>query len=208
MRACVYVDGFNLYYGMLRDRPVRWLNLLSLAQALLPEKEIVLVRYFTARVNGDNDPSRPQRQDIYIRALRHFSPRIVVHEGKFLRNTTRYPLAESPERTVAVLRTEEKGTDVALATNLIVDAATNRFDTALLITNDSDFSPAIEAVRDTLLKQVGIAFPVTGERRPSKNLASKASFTRQIREDTLIHHQLPEEMVLPSGKKLFRPKGW
>jgi len=53
LRTAVYVDGFNLFYRALRGSPYRWLDLLKLSEKLLqPHNKVVLVRYFTARVNS------------------------------------------------------------------------------------------------------------------------------------------------------------
>ncbi len=51
MATNVYVDGFNLYYGSLKDRPYRWLDLDALSRVLLPRDQINRIRYFTARVS-------------------------------------------------------------------------------------------------------------------------------------------------------------
>ncbi len=70
-KTIVYVDGFNLYYGALKDRPNRWLDLAVLSRHLLkPTHEIVGVRYFTARVQPrPGNPQQAQRQQAYLRAL-------------------------------------------------------------------------------------------------------------------------------------------
>ena len=35
MRTRVYVDGFNLYYGALKDTPFKWLNLAELTRRVM-----------------------------------------------------------------------------------------------------------------------------------------------------------------------------
>ena len=50
LRAIVYVDGFNLYYRILKRVRCNWLNISKLASLLLPTYDIVKVRYFTALV--------------------------------------------------------------------------------------------------------------------------------------------------------------
>ena len=51
MRTIVYIDGFNLYYGCLKNTPYKWLNLEKLFMQLLDKKhKIIAVKYFTARV--------------------------------------------------------------------------------------------------------------------------------------------------------------
>ena len=69
--ANVYVDGFNLYFGALRNTPYRWLNIVELSRRLLRD-EVTLnrVRYFTARVvSRPDDPTAAERQETYLRAL-------------------------------------------------------------------------------------------------------------------------------------------
>ncbi len=120
MIANVYVDGFNLYYGCLKGTPYKWLDLAALAGRLLPADEIKRIRYFSAKVQGrDIDPGAPQREDAYLRALATV-PGLTVHLGHFLTSRTRMRLAHpSPggPLTVEVMRTEEKGSDVNLATS-------------------------------------------------------------------------------------------
>jgi uncharacterized LabA/DUF88 family protein len=140
-RAAVYIDGFNLYYGALKGTPYKWLDVEALARKLAPTDQLVAVRYFTARVRPQpNDPRQPQRQQAYLRALDTL-PLVTVHFGHYLSHPTRMPLANpSPggTRTVEVIKTEEKGSDVNLATYLLLDAFRDRCDKAVVVTNDSD----------------------------------------------------------------------
>lgn len=70
MRTYIYVDGFNLYYGALKGRPFRWLDLVELARQVLPHgHSIDRIKYFTARVSGASDPKAPARQHRYLSTL-------------------------------------------------------------------------------------------------------------------------------------------
>jgi hypothetical protein len=70
VKTCVYVDGFNLYYGALKGTPYRWLDLRKLSELLLPKHEITRIKYFTARVSArPGDPGQSTRQHAYLRAL-------------------------------------------------------------------------------------------------------------------------------------------
>ena len=116
MRTFVYVDGFNLYYGALKGTSWKWLDLPALlAKVLQPHHDILTVKYFTARVSATPaNQSKPQRQDVYLRALRHYRPEVEVYFGHFLSHTVRAPLAQpvGNRRVAEVTRTEEKGSDV------------------------------------------------------------------------------------------------
>ena len=138
LRTNVYVDGFNLYYGALRKTPHRWVNLESLFQLLLPKNKIQEIKYFTALVSArPNDLSQPQRQQLYLRALATL-PKVSVHLGHFLVHEVTMPLVVAPgqpQRYVRVIKTEEKGSDVNLATHLLHDAHRDRFDVAVVVSN-------------------------------------------------------------------------
>ena len=151
MRTFVYVDGFNLYYGALKGTPWKWLDLPALfARVLQPRHEILSVKYFTARVSGTAaDQSKPQRQDVYLRALQRFRPEVEVYFGHFLSHPVRAPLAQpvGGERTATVIRTEEKGSDVNLAVHLLNDGWLDVYDCAVVVSNDSDVAEAMRLVR-------------------------------------------------------------
>jgi hypothetical protein len=96
VRAYVYVDGFNLYYGALKGTTFRWLNPVALARQLLPTKYTVAkLKYFTARVSGAVDPGEPLRQQTYLTALRTI-PEIEIYFGKFLPKNIWRPVTNFP----------------------------------------------------------------------------------------------------------------
>ncbi len=121
--AYVYVDGFNLYYGAVKGTPYKWLDLAALSRFAFPRYFIDRIHYFTARVGrprGGADPSKPQRQQVYLRALGTI-PNLDIHYGRFLLTKTRMALVDPPPggpRTAEVFKTEEKGSDVNLASYL------------------------------------------------------------------------------------------
>ena len=59
-RCMVYVDGFNLYYGAVRNTPFKWLDLQRFFELLRPHDDLQQIHYFTALIDG---PSRPN-QDV------------------------------------------------------------------------------------------------------------------------------------------------
>lgn len=69
-KTYVYIDGFNFYYGCIRNSPYRWLDLFKFAQSMLPKNEVVRVKHFTAIVKSSaKDPSKVERQRTFLRAL-------------------------------------------------------------------------------------------------------------------------------------------
>jgi uncharacterized LabA/DUF88 family protein len=207
-RTFVYVDGFNLYYGAVKDTALKWLNIRRLCELLLPGYSIERIKYFTARVSArKDDPQKPTRQQIYLRALRTI-PGLEIIYGSFLSHDVMMPLAEPPPggpRFAKVTRTEEKGSDVNLATHLVHDAYQQSFEIAVLVTNDSDLLEPIRIVRQELGLQVGILNP--HRLTPSVVLTKHASFIKQIREGTLRASQFPTTLKDAKGE-FHKPRGW
>jgi hypothetical protein len=207
-RANVYVDGFNLYYGALKNTRYKWLDLDALFRRILPGYDIQRIRYFSARVSGRaGNPQAPSRQGIYLRALRTL-PNVTIHLGHFLTSEVSMPLAYPPAtgpRTVKVIKTEEKGSDVNLATYLLVDAMRGDCDVAAVVSNDSDLCEPIRIVQQELGVPVGLLNP---HPRPSQTLLSlKPAFVRPIRSGPLSASQFPAVMTDAKGK-FTRPSAW
>jgi NYN domain len=152
MTLNVYVDAFNLYYGCLMDSPYKWLNLRAFCELAFPADHVKDIHYFTARIKPNpHDPDKHVRQDTYFRALRTL-PGLHIHEGTYSRKAVRLPLHPMPApptlpTLVKVVKNEEKGSDVNLATRLLIDAFDKAFDAAVIITNDSDLAEPIRQVR-------------------------------------------------------------
>ena len=207
MRTFVYVDGFNLYFGALKGSPWKWLDLPALlAKVLQPHHDILKVKYFTARVSGTPaDASKPQRQDVYLRALQRYRPEVEVYFGHFMSHKVRAPLARplSNQRIVEVIRTEEKGSDVNLAVHLLNDGWLGAYDCAVVVGNDSDIAEAMRLVRQQHGKRIGPETPGTGH--PSRQLMAHADFSRHIRPNALRRSQLPDPIP---GTTIRKPPRW
>ena len=164
MTLNVYVDAFNLYYGCLMDTPYKWLNLRTLCELSFPADHIKDIHYFTARIKPNpHDPDKHVRQDTYFRALRTV-PGLHIHEGTYSRKAVKLPLhpipaPPTPPTLVKVVKIEEKGSDVNLATRLLIDAFDKAFDAAVVITNDSDLAEPIRQVRRKFGYRVMILVP-------------------------------------------------
>lgn len=218
MRTIVYVDGFNLYFRLLAQRPaVKWLNVKTLAEKVLkPANVIVGVRYYTARVSGRIDAHAPSRQQIYLDALGTV-PEISVHMGSFLLSEKFAGLVKPPEfrprvtmtppwpDVVKVIKVEEKGSDVNLASHLLLDAFQGSFDVAAVLSNDSDLVEPMRIVTKVLGKPVGLLSPVSN---PTPDLKNVASFIKRISLSDLAGCQFPDPMLLADGSTLNRPATW
>ncbi|MFE5199009.1 NYN domain-containing protein [Streptomyces sp. NPDC056601] len=199
----VYVDGFNLYHGLhdKHGRRFHWLDLVSLARSLRPQDQLVKVRYFTASVLDDSQAL--SRQDTYLNAL-------VAHNGMAIDIVKgRYQKKQKSCRRCGGTWThyEEKETDVNIAVSLVADIAQQTATSAMVISADSDLSPAIRTAL-TLNPRAHImaAFPPKRFSNELKRLMP-ASFT--IGRAKFAQAQLPQKVQDPSSGHTFeRPAHW
>ena len=204
MRTFVYIDGFNLYYRALRNTPYRWLDLSKLVRLLLPKNQIHRIHYYTARITArPGDPDQPTRQQFYLRALATI-PNVSITYGQFLTHKKKMALAADPAKIVEVLKTDEKGSDVNLATHLIYEAMRDEFDVAVVVSNDSDLAEPIRIVTREIHKKVGILSPA---KFPTRELLQAATFYKPIRQAVLAASQFPPELEDAHGK-FRKPSSW
>ncbi|MGE5601460.1 MAG: NYN domain-containing protein [Nitrososphaerales archaeon] len=210
MHTNIYIDGFNFYYGCLKGTPYRWLNFETLGKLVFPKHDIQRIRYFTARVNpSPNDPQKPQRQAAYFRALQTI-PCLTLHYGTFLSHSVQMPLAHpvtAGSRFAEVTKTEEKGSDVNLATYLLVDGFQNDYEQAIVVSNDSDLMEPIRQVRQVLGLTVGVLNPQRDEKKTSWILMHTADFYRRIRPGALQASLFPPTLTDANGT-IVKPAGW
>lgn len=216
MKTIVYVDGLNLYYGLLRKSPHKWLDLFSLFQhqVLGSESQVIDVRYYTAQVltRLRTDPESPNRQRIYLKALRKMPPnKVTIVEGKMELSRQHMRLVRPPAGSpsvVQVYRLCEKKTDVNLASDLISGAFLGHCDQAVICSNDSDFAPAMAAVRKYCPNvRLGLVVPIPGtdHRRAGWDLVAQAHWFKLLSQVHLANAQLPTKIPHTS---IYQPQSW
>ena len=204
-----YIDGFNLYYRALRNTQFRWLDLRKLAEMLFPNDDIRRICYFTALLNERSDnPGQPLRQLTYLRALETL-PGFEIHYGTFRPRVKTRRLAEPipglPEY-VRIMDSEEKGTDVNLATRLLVDGFTNAYQQAVIVSNDSDLASPMRYVRDELGLKVTVVNP-DNNNYTHRDLEDAATYIKRLRKSHLRRSQFPP-LVADAQGRITKPAKW
>ena len=170
----------------------------------LPSDDIRQIKYFTAMVKARiNDPDKPLRQKTYLRALRTIANFEIVL-GSFLSHEVIMPLSPPNIGYAKVIKTEEKGSDVNLATHLLVDGFRDKYDLAVVVSNDSDLLEPIRFVRKELGKPVGLLNP---HKNPSVELLPNALFIKQIRKGVLANSIFPDTLIDANGS-FSKPMNW
>jgi uncharacterized LabA/DUF88 family protein len=205
VRANVYVDGFNLYYAALKGTPYRWLDLRKLCRFLLPNDRIHRIRYFTAiPVYRWRDVPKGDRLQAYVRALETL-PRLTVHYGSCRADTEWLPVSGSRTgQREHVIRRDEKGSDVNLASMLLADGFRGDYEVAVVISTDSDLALPMRIVRRQLQLPVGLLKP--GDLFANE-LVRAATFYKPIREGVLAASQFPPQLTDEHGT-ITKPSAW
>jgi len=210
-RVIAYIDGFNLFYSSLRGTKYKWLDIWSMCLALLqPNQELIKIKYFSAQIGATfSNPDKPFRQKLYLEALQT-NPKIEVKLGYFSTHEVKMPKAEDFRKgkitLIDVVKAEEKGTDVNLAVQMAVDAVRNDFDYAMLFSNDSDMSYAVQITSRECKKKVGLY--IARKAVLSKVLKENVSYIRSITPTILFTHQFPDEIKTSNDRVIKKPKDW
>ena len=207
MKTIVYVDGFNLYYGAVKDTSYKWLDIYKMCQLHLEKDQIIGIKYFTAKiVSRPDDPQKHIRQLVYLRALETL-PNFEIIYGHYLSHEVSMPLANPSTRDskyAKVIKTEEKGSDVNLAVHMLNDGYHGKYELAVVVSNDSDLLSAVQVVQQDLGLKVGILNP---HKHPSKVLGHEAFFLRNIRRGIIKVSQFPKNMKDAKGS-FHKPSVW
>ena len=202
-RVIAYVDGFNLYYGLRESewRRFYWLDLPALARSLiLPYQDLVQTKYFTSRIV--KPPGKHKRQGTYLEALE-------AHCGRGVKMYFGYNQSDPwtcKSCGKVALASSEKKTDVHIAVEIMMDAFTDAFDTALVVTADSDLVPPIQAVKKHFPgKRIVVFFP---PKRHSFELKQEAHAAFTIGRAKFAGAQMPDRVQKSDGTELCRPAKW
>jgi uncharacterized LabA/DUF88 family protein len=201
MKTFAYVDGFNLYGGLMDKRykipddnsefPLRkylWLHLHDFISSFLPKEYwLAQIKYFTAPIK--RNPKKQERQQAFLKALSTLDNLSVIL-GKHISIGRKY---------------SEKQTDVLMALHMYSDALNEDHKAIVLVSGDSDQVPTIDWIK-SLDKgiEIHVVFPPY---RVSKDLRSMADFHYRTKWKRLRKYQFPDPVV---GKdfKVYKPLDW
>lgn len=174
-RVTFLVDGFNLYHSAVaatRYGSTKWLDLVSLCKSYLyiarqirgERATMKEVHYFTA-LPLHRDMGKINRHKCYIKCLEHTG--VTVHVSRFRKKTV-FCKKCSQEFTAY----EEKESDVALGVKLYELCHKDEFDTAFLVTGDTDLLPAVKTCMNVFpTKTILFLFPYRRMNRELENIA-------------------------------------
>ncbi len=228
MRTAFFVDGYNLYYGLLHGSAHKWLDLKVLLAEVLrvqePLAELVSVNYYTAPVIArlaTRGQSSNDAQHRYIRALQARGVEVILGNHRLARGCApRFVDGQKASRQdqVVIWQLEEKETDVNLALGMYRVACRAdqlQIDQVVLVSGDTDLAPALAAIRQDFPHiRLGVILPHRQEegmllRNPPGSLKEHAHWMRTyLSEAELATSQLPPKVPLPKKPAIVKPDYW
>ncbi len=206
-RVIVYVDGFNLYYGVLKFSKEKWLNIERLFKLLRPRDFIVKIRYFTALSSG----GKSLDQLAYLKAIEAL-PLVNVVRGRYKNKSVKCLVSSCTvaDKDRFFTTPEEKRTDVNIAVSMLDDAYQNLCDHLVVVSGDSDLVPAVNMVKTRFpQKKVTVYVPSRNPvRGAAVELRASADRDRDLPLILLKHAQLPASIPDGSGGFILKPSTW
>jgi len=175
---------------------LKWLNYHSLCQSLLqPHQRLNKIYFFTA-VTDHFGPGTNKRHKQYLKALKSTS--IEVVQGFF-----KYDPVKK--------RLEEKQTDSNIVAYLVEGAFTNQYDTAFILSGDSDIVPAVRVIKrnkETQSKIIGFIPPPYSGKKHARNplsiqntsaLNEICDFQKNLSISNVAKHLFPDRIYDAKG---------
>ncbi|KQC12379.1 MAG: hypothetical protein APR63_11150 [Desulfuromonas sp. SDB] len=209
-RITYLIDGFNVYHSILSLKRrtgycTKWLNLSSLCKSYLnlfgKDAKIQDIYYFSALAHylSTKNSNKVKKHEDYITCLKSLD--IKIELGRFKEKDVFCDNCKT-----MILKHEEKETNVAIGVRLVEVLFTDSCDSVIIMSDDTDLSPAIRRCTELFPdNKIIFAFPFA---RKNKELLSLAPGSFSISKKQYIRHQLPNPVVLPDGKEIYKPSSW
>ena len=205
-RSIIYIDGFNLYYGAVKNKPWKWLDMERYFSLLLPNDDIQIIKYFTAKILG----SHRANQESYIKALLTLN-KVQITYGLFKYKKIKCLVKNCTYQGSRLFNVpEEKRTDVNIAINMVKDAVDGKCDRLIVVSGDSDLVPAVKAVK--LIdpnKKVIVYVPANNKVRGAANeLRNSSDRHKTLPNNLLSKAQFPDQLTDSKGGIIQKPEAW
>jgi uncharacterized LabA/DUF88 family protein len=142
----IFIDGSNFYYAIKRSFSKTNIDFEKFCNFLCSDNDLITIKYYNSPLNRIDDSEAYKKQQRFFEYLFEV-PLIDIYFGR---------LEKRPDGKKA-----EKGVDVKLAVDLVVNAYKDNYDIAILVSNDADFIPAIQEVMALNKDVYYVGFPKT-----------------------------------------------
>jgi uncharacterized LabA/DUF88 family protein len=179
-RVATYIDGSNTYNKLkalgLPEEGKRF-DFSAFVERIVGKRKLISKRYYVGIVRNNDHSEKSEKlvrkQQQFLETLRstgfEVKPGRIMYDGGRIR---------------------EKGVDVKLAVDLVIGAADNLYDTAIIVSSDTDLIPAIKYLRYKKKNVEYIGF--AGD--PSLGMVKECNTQRLLAKDDLVSFQYLKEV--------------
>tara|TARA_Y100000817_G_scaffold89637_1_gene69748 strand:+ start:761 stop:1402 length:642 start_codon:yes stop_codon:yes gene_type:complete len=181
-KVMIFIDGSNLYHVLLKNCGRSDLMFSSFGKKLTgKDRELKKIFYYNVKQELQGKIKIPEEQKKFLKSLEKI-------------DNLEVKLGIWKEQNGSIV---EKGVDVLLATDLVLNSVKNKYDTAIIVSGDGDFFPAIEAVK----KEGKIVEVAAFESNISKEASDSADKVIKLRKSFFNHLWMPKK----NNKRNYNP---
>jgi len=145
-RIVVFIDGSNFYHSIKLSFNKTNVDITKFITYLSQDNNLIVIKYYSAAINQFDDLEEYKKQQKYFDYLNKVK-RLDLYLGRLEKRPNSHKV--------------EKGVDVKLAIDLLSLAYHDIYDIAIIISNDSDFVPAIKEIQNLGKQAYNVSFPAT-----------------------------------------------
>lgn len=176
-RAAVFIDGNNSYFGLRKlcgkDKSLKNFDFQSFANFLAGEGKVVGIYYYNAQLDREFNPKKFQSQREFFSELRKIPNFNLVLCKLLKRNIT------GTNKHYYIIKED----DINMAVDMVDGSADDTFDTAVLVSGDGDFVPAVRSVKRRNKRVENVYFDGSSSRNLKNHCDKSLALTKEILRD-------------------------
>jgi len=139
-KVVLFIDGSNFYYGLKNvygdEKSLTKFNFLKLGNVLAGKRSLLRIFYYNAPLDYNSNPEAYSKQQKFFEGIK------LTDKVKLILSRLQKRKIKGTNNFYYVV----KGDDIHIAVDMVKGAYENTFDTAVLVSGDGDFVPAVEVV--------------------------------------------------------------
>jgi uncharacterized LabA/DUF88 family protein len=140
-RVAIFIDGNNFYFGLRKlygkDKSLKKFDFVKFAGFLAKDRQVVDIFYYNAQLDREQNPNKYNSQKQFFEKLSKIPNFHLVLCKLLKRNIT------GTDKFYYIIKED----DIHMAVDMVENAGENKFDTAIIVSGDGDFVPAVKAVQ-------------------------------------------------------------
>ena len=173
-RVAVFIDGNNFYFGLRKlygkDKSLKHFNFLKFAGFLAKNEKVVDIFYYNAQLDREQNPNKYESQKQFFEKLRNIPNFHLILCKLLKRNIT------GTDKFYYIIKED----DIHMAVDMVENAGNNKFDTAIIVSGDGDFVPAVEAVKRKNKEVENVYFKNSSSSNLQNHCSNSFELTRAI----------------------------